>query len=148
MLSEGRAAVVQATGGKKPLAQATGDWAHLVQAVGGQAPLVWAEGSAGLSAMWCLLCDLQEAWTNGGGLLRGRREVWPATTGGQQVGSACSPVTTGVGKKEKKKRALQPRTTHCCSQAHGNTPALQLPLPNTLGGVQMLDHCSFPRPYN
>ena len=81
-LSEGRAALMQAMDGKKPYARATGDWAFLVQAAGGQAPLVWAEGNRGLSATWCLLCDLQAAGTDCGGLLLGQREAWPATTGG------------------------------------------------------------------
>ena len=39
-LSEGRAALAQATGGKKPLAWARGDWVLLVQATSGQANLV------------------------------------------------------------------------------------------------------------
>ena len=51
-------------------------------------------------------------------------------------------------KKKKKKKALQPSTTGYCSQPPGNTPTLQLPLPNALGSAQMLDHCPFPRPYN
>ena len=34
------AILLQATGGKKPLARAMGDWAHLVQARGGQEPLM------------------------------------------------------------------------------------------------------------
>ena len=61
-----------------------------------------------------------------------------------------TPFTSGVSKKKKKKR-------HCNQVPHvfahtlpgtGNTPALQLPLPNTLGSVQTLDHCPFPGPYN
>ena len=39
-------------------------------------------------------------------------------------------VTSGVGKK---KRALHPSTIHFCSHSPGNTPALLLPMPNTLG---------------
>ena len=54
----------------------------LVQAAGGQALLLWAGGSMGLSATWCLLCDLQAAGTDCRGLLRGQREAWPATPGG------------------------------------------------------------------
>ena len=58
-----------------------------------------------------------------------------------------TPVTSGVGKKEKK-RSLQPNTISYCSYSPGNTPTLQLPLPNALGNAQMLDHYSIPRPYN
>ena len=49
-LSEGGAALVQATGGEKPLAWFTGDWVLIVQATGGQTSLVWAKGIRGLSA--------------------------------------------------------------------------------------------------
>ena len=73
--SESGVPLVQVTGGEKPLAQATKDWALLVQATGGQSQLVWAKGSGGLSAMWCLLHDLQAAGTDRGGHLRGQREV-------------------------------------------------------------------------
>ena len=58
-----------------------------------------------------------------------------------------TPVTSGVGKKDKKK-ALQPSTMQCCSQSPENTPALQLPLPNILGSAQTLGHCPFPITYN
>ena len=81
-LSEGRVPLMQATGGKKPLAGAKGDQELLVQATGGQAPLVWAKGSMGLCATWCLLHDLQTAGTDHVRLLGGQREVWPVTTGG------------------------------------------------------------------
>ena len=60
-LSEGGVPLVQAMGGEKPLAQAMGDWALLVHATGGQAPLAWDKGSGALSAMWCLLHELQAA---------------------------------------------------------------------------------------
>ena len=50
--------------------------------------------------------------------------------------------------KKKKKKALQPSITRCCSHPPGNTPALQLPLPNALDSAQMLDHCPLPGPYN
>ena len=53
-----------------------------MQARGGWAPRVWTKGSWGLSAMWCLLHDLQLAGTNRGGYLGGQREAWPAATGG------------------------------------------------------------------
>ena len=56
--------------------------ALLVQDTGGQAPLVWAKGIRGLSAMWCLLHDLQVAVTDHSDCLRGQREVWLTTTGG------------------------------------------------------------------
>ena len=52
-----------------------GDWALLVQTTGGQAPLVWAKGIRGLSATWCLLHDLEVAWTDSGSHLRGQREA-------------------------------------------------------------------------
>ena len=58
LFSDGRVALVKATGGEKPSAWAMGDWALLVKAVGCQAPLVWAGGSGKLSVTWCLLCDL------------------------------------------------------------------------------------------
>ena len=54
----------------------------------------------------------------------------------------------GLEKKKKKKKALQPSTICYGSHSPGNTPALQLPLPNALGDVQTLGHCPFPRPYN
>ena len=41
------AALIQATGGKKPLAWAMGYWELLVQATGGWGPLVRAKGSRG-----------------------------------------------------------------------------------------------------
>ena len=43
---------------------------------------VTCSGSRGLSAMWCLLGDIQVAGTNRGGCLRDQREAWPATIGG------------------------------------------------------------------
>ena len=48
-LLEGGVPLVQATGGKKPLAQATGDWVLLVKAmyVLLVQALVWAKGSGG-----------------------------------------------------------------------------------------------------
>ena len=50
---------------------------------------------------------------------------------------AVTPVTSRVGKKEKK-RALQPSTIGYCSHSPGNTSILQLPLPKGLGGTQTL----------
>ena len=81
-LSEGGEAFAQATGGEKPLAQATGDWVLLVQAAGGWVPFVWAGKNRGLSAIWCLLCDLQVAGTDCSSPLRDQREAWPVTIGG------------------------------------------------------------------
>ena len=81
-LSEGRAPLIQVTGGEKPAIEATGDWELLVQDVGGWATLMWAKGSGWLSATWCFLCNLQEAGTECGGCLRGQGESWPSTTGG------------------------------------------------------------------
>ena len=52
-----------------------------VQATGGQAPLVWAD-IRGLSAMWCLLHNLQVVGAECTGRLRGQKEVQLATTGG------------------------------------------------------------------
>ena len=66
---------MQAMGCKKPLALAMRDWALLLQAMGGREPVVWAKGSMGLSAMWCLLCDLQAAGMDCGGRLGGQREA-------------------------------------------------------------------------
>ena len=39
--------LVQAMGGKKPLAQGLGDWALLMQAMDGRAPLVWLRATGG-----------------------------------------------------------------------------------------------------
>ena len=58
----------------------------------------------------------------------------------------AAPVTSGVGKKIK--RALQPSTHMLLLSCPGNTPTLQLPLPNALGNAQMLDHCPFPGTYD
>ena len=69
-LSEGEVPLVQATGGKKPLAWATGDQALLVQAL-----LVWAKGSRGLSVTWCLLSNQHAAGTNQSSHLRNQREA-------------------------------------------------------------------------
>ena len=91
--------------------------------------------------------DLQVAGTDCGGHLRGQREAWLGPLGAWEWAPHVTPVTSGVDKREKK-RALQPSTIHCCSHFHRNTPALQLPLPNALGGAQTLGHCPFPRPYN
>ena len=102
--------------------------------------------------MWCLLPYLQVAGMDLGGSLeaRGRRgllplgafeqlHLWPQSLQGS--------ANQKQKKKKKKKRALQQSTT-CCSHCPGNTPTLQLPLPNTLGSTQIFDHCPFPRPYN
>ena len=61
--------------GQKPRVLAMGDQVLLVEAIGGWKPLVWAKGSMGLSAMWCLLRDLQAAGMDQGGRLRGQREA-------------------------------------------------------------------------
>ena len=84
---------------------------------------------------WCLLQDLQVAGTDHGGCIRGQGEAWLAC----EWAAPATPVTSGVGKKEKK-RALQPSTTHCCSHFPGKTPTLKLPLPNALGGAQVPRH--------
>ena len=49
-------------------------------------------------------------------------------------------------KQQQKKRALQPSTTHCCSHPPGNTPTLQLPLPNTSVPRSLI--MSFSKTYN
>ena len=59
----------------------------------------------------------------------------------------ATPVTSEVGKKEKNEGSATKDHTLLLSLP-GNTPALQLPLPNTLGGTKTLGHCPFPRPYN
>ena len=72
---------------------------------------------------------------------RGRHGLPPL--GACEWAPPATPVTSGVGKKEKK-RALQPSTVHC-SHFPGNTPALQLPLPNALGGAQTTWSLSYPK---
>ena len=57
-LSEGGVPLVQATGGKKPLARATAAWALLVLDIGVQILLVGAMGIRWVSEMWCLLSNL------------------------------------------------------------------------------------------
>lgn len=78
-LSEGRVHLVQATGGKKPLACATAAWALLVLAIGVQILLVGAKGIKWVSEMWCLLSDLQAVGTTQSSHLRNHRESRPAT---------------------------------------------------------------------
>ena len=75
---------------------------------------------------------------------RGRHDLLPL--GACEWAPPVTPVTSGVAKKEKKK-TLQPSTTLYCSHTPGNTPILQLSLPNALGDTQILGHCPFPRPY-
>ena len=75
----------------------------------------------------------------------------PPTKGGPGAPTTRGPSHLRGGQKKKKKkkeRALQPNPTCSCSHPPGNTPTLQLPVPNALGSVQTLDHCPFPRPYN
>lgn len=103
-----------------------GDWLLLVQAAGGWAPLVWA-GDGGLKGMWCLLCDIQVAGTELCGL---------SPLGACEWAPSAAPVNTGVGKK---KECTATRTTCIALTSLGNTPALQLPQPNFLGGTQTLD---------
>ena len=71
-LSEGKLALVQATGSEKLLAH-LGEAGHF---------LVWAKGIRGLGVMLCLLHDLQVAGTKQSSPLRRQREAWLATTGG------------------------------------------------------------------
>ena len=56
--------------------------------------------------------------------------------------------TSHLRDQQKKKRALQPSTTHYCSHSSGSIPALLLSLPNALESAHMLDHCRFPGTYN
>ena len=79
-----------------------GDWALLVQATHGQAPLLWAKGIRGLSAIWCLLHDLQVAGTDHSSRFRGQREAWLATTGGLLVGTTSDPSHLRGCQKRKK----------------------------------------------
>ena len=74
----------------------------LVQNTGGQAPIVWAKGIRGLNAMWCLLHNPQVAGTDCSSRLRGRREVWLATTGGLGVASTSDPSHLRGCQKRKK----------------------------------------------
>ena len=92
-----------------------------MKATGGQASLAWAKGSRGLSAMWCLLHDLQVAGMDRGGFLRGWREAWPATTVACESASPAAPVTSGVDckkKKKKKKRERERERGHCNQAPH------------------------------
>ena len=82
-------ALVQAMGGKKPLAWAKGVWVLLVQATGGQAPLGWAKGSGRPSVMWGLFCELQVARMDQGSSLGGQREAWPV--GACEWAPPCCP---------------------------------------------------------
>ena len=61
---------------------------------------------------------------------RGRRGL--PSLGTCEWAPPVTPVTSGVAKKEKK-RALQPSTICCSCHSPGDTPTLQLPLPNALG---------------
>ena len=139
-------ALTQATGGEKPLAQTTGDWALFVLAVGGWAPLMWAGVMGGTvqHSASCVIYRWQGQTAVDFSEARGRCGLPPL--GACEWPHLQSQSPQGLAKK--KKRALQPSTTRCSSYVPRNTPALQLPLPNTLGGTQMLDHCPFPRPYN
>ena len=52
-----------------------------MQDTGGQAPLMWAKGIKGLSAMWCLLHNIQVAGQTAA-VIRGQRDIWLTTIGG------------------------------------------------------------------
>ena len=73
--------------------------------------------------MWLLLHDLQVVGTDHSNHLRNQRGVRVLPPLG-----FCEQA-----QRLAKKRALQPSTTPCCSHSPGNTPALLLPMPNTLG---------------
>lgn len=60
---------------------------------------------------------------------RGRHGLTPL--GACEWAPPVTPGTSGVGKKGKM-RVLQTSTIRCCSHSPGNTPILQLPLPNAL----------------
>ena len=81
-LSEGGPHLAQTTGGEKIRVWAMEEQVLLVWAMGGRAPLEWAKGIGGLSAMWCLLHDLQTVGTNDSSHLRNQRGAWPTTTRG------------------------------------------------------------------
>ena len=42
------------------------------------------------------------------------------------------------------RKISQQHNNCCCSHSPGSTPALLLPLPNTLGSAKTLDHCPYP----
>ena len=135
---------MQALGGEKPLAWAMEVWVLLVQAMGDQAPLVWAKGGGVPSVTWCLCMICKQQGQTVVVVSEARERLCLPPLGACEWAPSAAPVTSGVSRK----RALQPSTTHYCSHAPGNTLALQLPLQNTLGSTQTLDHCPFPRPYN
>ena len=144
--SEGRAALVQAAVGEKPLAR-LGETGRFLCRLLVARLLVWAKSIRGLvrRGTSCMIYGWQGQTAAVTLEARGRRGLPPL--GACEWAPPVTPVTSGVGKKEKK-RALQPSTICCCSHSPGNTPTLQLPLPNALGGAQTLGHCPFPRPYN
>ena len=128
-----------------------GDWALLVQASGGRAPLVWAKGSGGLGMTWYLLHNLQASETPTVAVVweaRGRHDLPPL--GAYERAPPGAPVTSGLAKKKKKKR----RNFNQAPKHHTLLLSIlwehthQVPLPNSLGSTQTLDHCPFPRPYN
>ena len=122
-----------------------GDWVLLMQATSVQAPLVWlrASGASVLLLSSCMIYRWQGQTVAVVSEARGKRGLPPLGT--CEWAQPATPVTSGVGKKEKN-RALQQSTMCCCPYSPGNTPTLQLPLSNTLGRAQTLGHCPFPRP--
>ena len=119
----------------------------LVQATSSQAPLLWAKGISGLSAMGasCMIYRWQGKTAAVISEARGKHGLAPL--GACEWAPPATPVTSGIGKKEKK-RALQPSTKHCCSHSPGSTPTLLLPLTNILGSTHMPDLCHFLRSCN
>ena len=95
-LSEGRVHLVQATGGKKPLACATAAWTLLVLAIGVQILLVGSKGIKWVSEMWCLLSDLQAAGTTQSSHLRNHRESRPPPVGVCDQVQSLTTVTSEV----------------------------------------------------
>ena len=135
---------MQATGGKKSLSWAMGNLSLLVQATGRQAPHVWAKGSRGLRATGtsCMIYRWQGQTVVVISEARGRHGLPPL--GDCEWAPPAATVTSGVSKNKKEGTATKHHTL--LLSPPWNTPALKLPLPNTLGSVQMVDHCPFPRP--
>ena len=151
-LSEGRAALVQAVDSKEPLTslQETGRlWCRLQEERSHS--LVY--GRPGDSGTGCgQRSHLLVYGRPGGSGASGRlQEVSCLFTGDWvllvQATSGQAPTVWAKGIRGISAMWCQPSTICCCSHYPGNTPTLQLPLPNTLGGAQTLGHCPFPRPY-
>ena len=76
---------------------------------------------------------------------RGRHGLLPL--GSCEEAPPAAPVTSGVGKKKRGHCNQAPRIVPLTPLGTPPTPP-QLPLPNILGSMQMLDYCPLPRLYN